>query len=75
MINGAGNTAKFFFKKLKQEGKEIKAGFGTIQYDNQPIIELPETEIKYEWSLQKDGTIKELEQKVEAEDQFEIKAK
>ncbi len=61
MINGAGNTAKLFFKKLKQEGKEIKVEVGTIQYNNQSIIELPETELKYEWSIDKDGTIKELE--------------
>ncbi len=69
------NTSILTFNKLKQEGKEIKAELGTIRYDNQPVIKFPETELKYEWSLNKDQTTKELEQKMEVEDKFEIKAK
>ena len=61
----AGNTTKLYFDKIKQEGKQIKAELKAIQYNNDEIIEL-EAEIKYEWLLGKDGTIKELEQKIEA---------
>lgn len=39
-----------------------------------PFIE-SEAELKYEWSLNKDETIKKLEQKIEVEDRFKIKAK
>ena len=71
----AGNTTKLYFEKIKKEGKEIKAELEAIQYNNEPIIELPEVELKYEWSLNKDGIIKESEQKIKTKDQFDIKAK
>ena len=68
------NTTKLFFEKLKQEGKEIKTELEGLQYNNGLIIEV-EAELKYEWPLNKDGTIKELEQKIKVEDKFDIKAK
>jgi len=74
----AGNITKLFFDELKQRGKEIKAELRSIQYNDNPAIELylPETELKYEWSLdKKTNQIKELEQRVEVDGQFEIKAK
>ncbi|MBI5077949.1 MAG: hypothetical protein HZB11_01095 [Candidatus Yonathbacteria bacterium] len=72
----AGNTTKLVFSKLKQEGKEIKAELKSIQYNNNPAIELPETDSKYEWSVDKNtGEIKELEQKLDVKDMFEVKAK
>ena len=71
-----GNTTKLFFEKIKQEGKEIKSELKSIQYNDSEIIEFPKTKLKYEWSLdKKTNQIKELEQKIEVEDQFEIKAK
>lgn len=70
----AGNTTKLYFDKLKQEGKQIKAELDAIQYNGEPIIE-SKVELKYEWSLNKDGTVKELEQRIKAEDQFDVKAK
>src|SRR3989344_1417635 len=69
----AGNTTKFFFDKIKQEGKEIKAELEAIQYNNEPIIKT-EAEFKYEWSLDKNGIVKELEQRIKVEDNFDIKA-
>ena len=45
-----------------------------IQYNNGGIIEF-KAEFKYEWSLNQDNTIKELEQKIKVEDQFRIKTK
>jgi len=72
----AGNTLKLSFSKLKQEGKEIKAEPESIQYNNQSIIDLPKTELKYEWSLDKKiEQIKELNQSIKAKDIFDIKAK
>ena len=70
----AGNTTKLFFKKIKQEGKKIRAELEGIQYNNGGIIEF-KAEFKYEWSLNQDNTIKELEQKIKVEDQFRIKTK
>jgi hypothetical protein len=71
----AGNTAKLVFEKIKQHGKEIKAESKSVQYNNGEIINLPKTELKYEWSLNKDGTVKELNQRIKVEGQFDIKAK
>lgn len=69
----AENTTKLFFKKLKQEGREIKTELEAIQYNNDPII-YTEADLKYEWSLNKDGAIKELEQTIKSGDVFDIKA-
>jgi len=70
------NTTKLFFKKIKKKGKEIKAELASLQYNNNPIIEISKTELKYEWSLdKKTGKIKELEQKIKVKHQFRIKAK
>ena len=72
----ADNNLKLVFDKLKQEGKEIKAGLFSLQYGINPVIKLPETEFKYEWSLDRTtNQIKELEQEIDSEGQFEIKAK
>ena len=57
------STTKLIFSKLKNEGKEIKVVLKSIQYNNAPIIKLSETELKYEWSVDKSGNLKELEQK------------
>ncbi len=71
----AGNTTKFLFEKEKQRGREIKAELAEIQYNNE-TIELPKTEIKYEWSLDsKTSQIKELEQNIKVKSQFKIEAK
>ncbi len=71
----AGHFLNLDFDELKQQDKEIKAELESLQYDNSLIIQPPETELKYEWSLDKDKTIQELEQRIKVENQFEIKAK
>lgn len=72
----AGNTTKLIFPRVKQEGKEIKAELKSTQYDNNPIIKFPKTELSYEWSIdKKTGEIKELEQEIESEDALKVKAK
>jgi len=61
---------------VKQEGREIKAELESLQYNIQPIIELPKTDLKFEWSVDKDTQqIKKLKQNIEVRNQFEIKAK
>ncbi len=60
----AGHTLKLFFDELKQSGKEIKARLTEIQYDGGTIIKKSAI-LNYQWSLNKDGTIKELEQKID----------
>ncbi len=72
----AGHTLQLTFKKLKHHGKQIKAELESLRYDEQPIIELPKTELKYEWSSnKKDQAIKELNQRIKVKDIFKIKAK
>lgn len=70
----AGHTLKLAFSELKQHGGEIKAELNSIQYDSNPLYK-SSADFKYEWSLDKNEDIKELEQKIEYDEQFEIKAK
>ena len=59
------NINNFVLFNPKQEGKEIKAELTLIQYNNNPVIELPKTEFGYEWSTDENtGEMKELEQKL-----------
>ena len=70
------NINNFVLFNPKQEGKEIKAELTLIQYNNNPVIELPKTEFGYEWSTDENtGEMKELEQKLDVKDAFEIEAK
>lgn len=72
----AENTTKLIFSKLKRHGKEIKAELKSLQYNDQPVIELPKTELKYEWSVdKKTNQIKELEQRIKVKGQFDIRTK
>lgn len=71
----AGHTTVLTFKKLNKHGNEIKAKLKSIQYDSALPIRLRDTELKYEWSLnKKDGTIKELEQRIESGRDFDVRA-
>lgn len=76
ITDAAGNITELIFGKIKQEDKEIKAELKSLQYNAEPIIKLPGTELKFEWSVDnRTSQVKELEQKIEVKDQFEIKAK
>lgn len=59
----AGNTLEFAFSKLKQEKKEIKAEIQELRYNSVSTGEIPKTVLQYEWSTNKAGNIKELEEK------------
>lgn len=72
----AGNTTKLVFGKIEQKNREIKAKLQSIQYNDNTLIVLPETELNFEWSANNgSGELKELEQKIESKDTFEIMAK
>lgn len=57
-----GNITNLIFKKLKQEKHELKLEFSSIVYNNTPTT-TPKTTLQYEWSTDKQGNLKELEQK------------
>ncbi len=69
----SGHTLKLVFDKLNQNGKEIKARLALIQYDDKPTVDVPAS-MNYEWSLNKDGAILELMQKLEI-DKSKVHAK
>ena len=69
----AGNTTAIVLEETKQAGKQFKAGLKSIQYGNQPPIVL-NADLKAEWSLEKDGTLKELTQQLQAR-HFKVEAK
>ena len=70
------NIHNSVFSKFKQEGKEIKAELKNLQYNDALSAELPKTELKYEWSIdKKTGEINELEQEIDTEYRFSAKAK
>ncbi|MCR4306713.1 MAG: right-handed parallel beta-helix repeat-containing protein [Candidatus Yonathbacteria bacterium] len=59
----AGNTLEIMFKKLKQEKHEIKLEIQGISYNGVPV-EISKTALQYEWSVDKQGNLKEFEQKM-----------
>ncbi len=59
----AGNTLQIVFKKLKQKGKELRLEIQELRYNGVSAGEIPKTVLQYEWSIDKFGTLKELEQK------------
>jgi hypothetical protein len=59
----AGNTLTVI-EKVKKEGHEIDAKMLSLQYNSGPVIKLGENEKQFEWKLNKDGTIKELDQEM-----------
>lgn len=70
----AGNNLILFFRKLRQGGGEIKAELEDLIYNNS-FIYSPDAHLKYEFSLDRNGGIKELEQEVRVKGQFRVKAK
>jgi hypothetical protein len=77
ITDAAGNTL-VLVEKVKKEGREIKAKIVSLQYNGGAVITPPENKKSFEWSLNKDGTLKELEQKLEigkGKDKQVVKAK
>jgi hypothetical protein len=63
------------FDEFKQEKKEAKAELESIAYGTTAPRSFPDNDLKYEWSLEKNGDIKTLEQRAEVEHQFSANAK
>lgn len=59
----SGNTLQLIFKKLKQEKNELNLELQTLVYNGISISTIPKITLQYEWSTDKAGNIKELEQK------------
>jgi parallel beta-helix repeat protein len=59
----AGNILQVIFKKFKQEGKEIKMKIQELRYNGVSVGELSKAVLEYEWSLDKTGKLKKLEEK------------
>jgi len=77
ITDAAGN--KMTLKEIvKIKGKEIKVKVLSIQYGDGTPIKPDKNKKAFEWSINKDGTIKELEQKMttkEGKSKQEVKAK
>lgn len=59
----AGNTLQIVFKKLKQEKKELKVEIQELRYNGVSTNATPKTTLHYEWSTDKTGKLKELQEK------------
>lgn len=62
----AGNTLQIVFKKLKQEGREVKMQIQELRYNGVSVGEVPKIVLQYEWSADRAGKLKELEEKADA---------
>lgn len=59
----AGNTLEILFKKFKKEGKESKVEIQGLRYNGVLVGEVSKTVLQYEWSVDKTGKLKELQEK------------
>ncbi|TSC74699.1 MAG: hypothetical protein G01um101433_1018, partial [Parcubacteria group bacterium Gr01-1014_33] len=74
LTDSAGHTLDIAFDTLKTEGKEIKAEIRALMYDGVFAPAIPENVLQYEWSLEKDGNLKELNQRIKIERVFDVRA-
>ncbi len=58
-----GNTLGILFKKLKQEKHELKLEIQGFYYNGVSTSTIQKTALQYEWSTDKQGNLRELEQK------------
>ncbi len=63
ITNGAGSMV--LIEKVKKTGHEIKVKVVSIQYNSDPVITPPKNRKSFEWSTEKEGPLKELEQEME----------
>jgi len=59
----AGNTLEIVFKRNKQAGKELKVEVQGLYYNGVSVEEIPKTVLQYEWSVDKTGKVRELQEK------------
>lgn len=58
-----GNTLGIVFSTLKQEGRELNAQVQGLYYNGAFTSTIPKTTLQYEWSIDKNGNLKEFQQK------------
>lgn len=63
VIDVAGNSL-LLVEKVKREGHEIKVRIVSLQYQSGPVLATPWNKKEFEWAGEKDGPIKELEQRM-----------
>ena len=59
----AGNILEIVFKRNKQAGKELKVEVQGLYYNGVSAGEIPKTVLQYEWSVDKTGKVRELQEK------------
>jgi hypothetical protein len=64
LMDTAGNSLTVV-EKVKKAGHEIKATIVSLQYNGSPVVTPPENKKDFQWALNKDGSLKELEQEME----------
>ncbi|MFZ3060713.1 MAG: DUF2341 domain-containing protein [Candidatus Methanoperedens sp.] len=74
LADKAGNSLVLVLKH-KKEGKEVKVEVLSTQYNDQTVINAVENKMQAEYSEDKNGLLKELEQAIEAKKRFEAGAK
>ncbi len=74
-LQDQANNSFVLILQYKNEGKETKAEIISLQYNNGTTITANDTRIEAEYSVDKNGTIKELEQKIKTSKDSEIEAK
>lgn len=72
LTDDAGHTEKLFFKKYDSATLLREANLSGIQYDNSPIISLPETAFHYEWNTRAAQPL--ISQEIEASSAFHLVA-
>jgi cell wall-associated NlpC family hydrolase len=61
VLDLAGNPVTLV-EKVKRKGRLLRAKFISIQYGNGPVTTLPRNRESFDWTLAKDGTLRELDQ-------------
>lgn len=75
IIKDCGSNSLILLLRHKKSGNEVKARIVSMQYDNAQAITPRNNKISIEYSQEKNGVIKELEQDIKADRVFEVDAK
>lgn len=66
VVDQSGNTLQVMHSKSSREKKEIKLEIKALKYNGEFATSTPRASLQYEWSVDKNSKIKELEQRAEA---------
>ncbi len=73
LADDAGNSTELIIR-IMAEGNAIYAGVESIAYDSEDKINLSDNDLKFEWAVNKSMTLMMLNQRIEVQDKFIIKA-